>query len=345
MTIYRSRAPVRITFGGGGTDIAPYDKEHGGMCLGATINRYCYCSLRLRKDKIIKIISNELNIVRNYRSFEDMIKVLENKKNGNETLLEECVKKMKPNFGFELYVRSDISPSSGLGSSASVCVATLGLFNHLRKRGWLTKHQIAEHAFKVEEEGLKNLGGRQDQYAATFGGINLYEFAGEDNIRINPINARKDVLLELEKNLLVVSTGNRTKTSGEVHKEEKEQGYYTSPEKVKELHKIKQIAEEMEFCLREGHIGRFGELIKESWEYKKSLNPKVTNERINLLIETALKNGAIGARLMGAGGGGHLLIFCQPNKEHIVAKELANLGAKVLDFSFDFDGLQTWEVK
>jgi D-glycero-alpha-D-manno-heptose-7-phosphate kinase len=264
--------------------------------------------------------------------------------NGDSDLIKAVIKKMQPCSGYELYLRSDIQPHSGLGGSASACVSIVGSFNYFRDRSRLTRSGIAEVAFLAEEEELKNKGGRQDQYAVAFGGINLYEFHGNDFVRVNRVEIKGDTMLELEKNLLVIHTGNREKSSGEVHKEEFKMGLHTKDAKISKLHEIKKIAEEMEYSLRKGDLNMFGELIKESWEQKKLFNPKVTNPYIDQLNKVALEYGAIGGRLMGAGEGGHMLFYCHPNREQIVKEKLEELGAKALDFSFDFEGLRTWEV-
>jgi len=335
MRIYKSRAPVRITFGGGGTDIPPYDEKYRGLCLGATIDKYVYSSLRKRRDKHIEITSWDLNSLQSLDSIKDICY------DGKIDLIKAAIKKMNPDFGFDLYVRSDVHPHSGLGASASAAVSIIGVFNHLRDKDRLTNHQIAELAYIIEDEEIKNISGRQDQYAATFGGINLYEFHGGNFVLVNPLNLKKDYILELEKKLLIAYVGKRVKSSGEMHKKEKSA---MDEKKIKRLHKIKKIARDMEYCLRKGNLKDFGYLIRESWERKVAYNPNVTNQHIDDLVETALKNGAIGARLMGAGGGGHLLIYCDSNKEQIVAEKIEKMGAKILPFSFDFTGLQTWEV-
>lgn len=332
--IIRSRAPVRITFGGGGTDIPPYDKEHTGLCLGATIDNYVYTSLTPRENSKIEITSWDLNSKQHFNSLEEITY------DGNCDLIKAVIKKMRPMYGFDLYVRSDIKPHSGLGASASAAVSIIGAFNHLRKKDRLTKHQIAELAYLIEQEEIKNVTGRQDQYAATFGGINLYEFHGDNKVFVNPVNIEKDYILELEKNLLIARVGERTESSGELHKKEKSKSI-----DIERLHEIKSVAEEMEYTLRRGKLNDFGLLIKESWDRKVEYNSGITNPHIDSLINLALKNGAIGARLMGAGTGGNLLIYCKPNKEQIVAKKLEEEGAKIIPFSFDFTGLQTWEAE
>jgi D-glycero-alpha-D-manno-heptose-7-phosphate kinase len=329
--IIRSRAPVRITFAGGGTDISPYDKDYGGLCVGATIDKYVYASLTPREDKKIEINSWDLKSKQTFESLEQLVY------DGNGDLIKAVIKKMNPSYGFNLFVRSDVSPHSGLGASASASASIIGSFNYLRKENKLTKYEIAELAYLIEKDEIKNIGGRQDQYAAVFGGINLYEFQGNDFVKVNPLELAENIKLELGKNMLLVYAGKREQSSGQVHVKE-------DSNKIERLHEVKNVAERMNIILREGRLREFGGLIKESWEKKIEYNPSVTNRRINYLIETALDHGAIGARLMGAGGGGHLLVYCNSNTEQIVAQELEATGAKVIPFSFDFSGLKTWEV-
>jgi len=330
--IIRSRAPLRITFGGGGTDIPPYDKNYTGLCLGATIDKYVYSSLIPHDSKKIEINSWDLNSKQKFESINDLTY------NGDGDLIKAVIKKMNPQFGLDLYVRSEVKPHSGLGASASAAVSVIGLFNHLRTRDRLTKHQISELAYIIEQEEIKNISGRQDQYASAFGGMNLYEFHGDNFVLVNPVDIKKDYLLELKKNLLMAYVGEKIQPSGEVHKKETDID-------IERLHELKKVAEEMEYSLRKGKLTDFGILIKESWDKKVAYNPHVTNSHIDDLVETALKNGAIGARLMGAGTGGHLLVYCKSNKEQIVSQKLEEKGAKIIPFSFDFTGLQTWEVE
>jgi D-glycero-alpha-D-manno-heptose-7-phosphate kinase len=341
--VVRSRAPVRITFGGGGTDLHPYDSEHGGVCLNATINRYVYSTLRLRDDKKINIKSD---IVNNYGGFETLTQSFKNidELTSDEPLriIKETILEMNPRHGFDLYVRSDVPPKSGLGASASLCVSIIGVLNHLRKKNRLTKYEIAETAFRIEDERLENTGGRQDQYATVFGGITLQEYNGKDNVKVHNIDAKKDQILELEKNLLILSSPRSVSSSGEAH--DKGPNLVNEDERLKRLHNLKEIAKDMEFNLRRGNLKKFGKLIMEGWENKKKFNPSSTDMYIDALVEEALANGAIGVRLIGAGGAGNLLIFSEQDKEHKIKEVLSEKGLKSIDFSFDFDGLSIWEV-
>ncbi|VVB78612.1 UTP--glucose-1-phosphate uridylyltransferase AglF [uncultured archaeon] len=345
--IVRSRAPIRITFGGGGTDIFPYDENHGGMCISATINRYVYSTLKLRDDKKINIKSDIITFHGGFETYSQSFENLNEIKLQSDPLdiIKAVILEMQPGFGFDLYIRSEVPPHSGLGASASLCVSVIGVLNQLRKKDRLTRHEIAETAFKIEENRMNNKGGRQDQYAAAFGGINLLEFKGGNNVRINPVDAHRDYILELEKNLLIVFSGRRGKSSGEVHKEESDRGLFQDSEKINNLHDIKDTAIQMEFNLRRGNLKRFGELMLEGWEKKKKFNSSITNIYIDALVEEAIANGAVWIKLMGAGGGGHLLIYCKPDHEHKISEVLAQRGGKSLDFSFDFEGLKVWEVE
>lgn len=346
--IIRSRAPIRITFGGGGTDINPYDEKQGGVCVNATIDRYVYSTLKLRDDKKINIQSDIINIEGKFETYNQSFENIQEIKiipGDILNIIKATILEMEPGYGFDLYIRSEVPPSSGLGASASLCVSVIGALNQMRKKNRLTRHEIAETAYNIESERMNNTGGRQDQYAAAFGGISLYEFKGGENVRINPVNVPQDCILELEKNLLVISSGIRGKSSGEIHKKESEQGLFDNSEKINNLHNIKENALEIEFALRRGNLKKFGELINQGWEKKKKFSPLVTNEYIDSLIKEAMLNGAKGVRLMGAGGGGHLLIYCKSDHEHKISSILSEKGAKSIDFSFDFDGLKVWEVE
>lgn len=332
--VVRSRAPVRMAFGGGGTDLEPYISEQGGVVLNATINRYVYGTLQLRSDRKVRIISAEYK----RSSVYDDIKDLHNDNDVN--LINVIVKRMEIDFGFELFVRSDAPPNTGLGSSSALAVAVIGLFNHFRGYNKLTLYQIAELAYSVETEDLKNLGGRQDQYAAAFGGSNLYEFLGGDFVKINRVEMPEWVKAELEKNLLLVYLKQRATDSGTMQKQ-----WMSADKSIDNLNELKRLAYESYYALQRRDLNTFGELLHQAWEIKKARNPNITTPEIDKLYELALQNGAVGGRLAGSGGGGHLILYCQPNTEQEVAKVLKEQGAEVIDFSFTEKGLETWEVE
>lgn len=330
--VIRSRAPLRVSFGGGGTDIPPFDKNTGGCVLNATINKYVYGVLRLRNDKEIRLISSDYRLSVVYKDAKHM------SYDGHMDLIKGVIKRINIDYGFELQIRSEVPPQSGLGSSASLCVVVIGLFNHLLIEGKMTKTQIAELAYKIETDDLKNKGGRQDQYAAVYGGFNFFEFLGDNFVKVNPISLPKPILLELEKNLVLAYVGKR-EASGTKHRS----NGITPAKKRLYLESIKNLGHESYQSLVRGDLNRFGHILEETWELKKSL-AVTTSQHIDKIYAIAKKSGAIGGRVTGAGGGGHMIFYCQTGTEHEVAKSIESFGAKVIDFSFDYDGLQTWEI-
>ncbi len=347
--IIRSRSPVRISFGGGGTDVPPFCDEHGGCVVSATINKYSYATLESRTDSEIHIESGNFLKKLRFDSVDEMTY------NNELDLLKAAIKSLNTTkMGLNIFLRSDVPPKSGLGGSASCFVALIGLFNHMRMNN-MTNYEIAELAYKIEREELKIGGGKQDQYAAVFGGINYIEF-GNGWVRVNPLRIKKDHILELEKNLVLAYVGDRPK-------EDVVREYITGKIKTNDIigdqvkaliekkesvidamNKTKVIAQEMRRSLMTGDLIGFGELMHKAWEEKKKFSKMVSNPYINGLYDLARKHGAIGGKITGAGGGGFMLFFCEPNKEQIVSEQLEKAGAKPISFAFEFDGLQTWEV-
>ncbi len=255
--------------------------------------------------------------------------------------MKAAIKVMNPEFGFELFLRSDVPPNTGLGSSATAAISMLGLFNHTQNKK-LNNYELAETAFRLEEEELKNAGGRQDQYATVFGGLNLMEFKGDHFVRVNGLKLKKDSLLELEKHFVLAYIGKREE-SGDIIKGQQES--YTQEEKKICLDKLKSITYEMYDCLHSEDFYKFGNLLNKEWDTKVNMNPVITTDRIEAIRKIGETSGAIGSRLMGAGRGGHIIFYCDSNKEHKVVEKLQEKGISVVDFSFDHEGLQTWEVK
>jgi D-glycero-alpha-D-manno-heptose-7-phosphate kinase len=258
-------------------------------------------------------------------------------------LIKAVVKNMNTSGqGLNIFLRNDIPPKSGLGSSASCFVALIGLFDHMNQERKMTRHEIADMAYKLERAELGITGGYQDQYAAAFGGLNYIEFEGH-HVRVNPIRIKKDHLMELEKHLVLAHISERG-TSGDIIKDQQKSYSEKKASVVDAMDMVKQAAEEMRTALIKGDLNRFGELLHEGWEAKKGFSPLITTPKIDQLYELARKHGAIGGKITGAGGGGHFLFFCSPNKEQIVREKLEQAGAKPLEFTLDNKGLQTWGV-
>ncbi len=335
--IVRSRAPVRISFGGGGTDVPPYCDERGGCTVSATISKFVYGTLKLRDDKNIFINSADYLKKIEYERPSDM------EIDGELDLIKAVIRRMnETGSGVDVFIRSDIQPKSGLGSSGSAFVAMIGLFNHLRREKKLTDYEIAELAIKLEREEIGNLGGKQDQYASVFGGINFIEFGGSWT-RVNPLRMKRDHMLELEKNIVLAYVGERS-SSGDIIAEQTKSFSDKKQAVVDALDESKALAMEIRYALMRGDLNYFGDLLYRGWEAKKRFSSLITNPQIDAIYELARKNGAIGGKIAGAGGGGYMFFYCEPNKEHVVAKKLSDAGAVPLPFTFDWKGLQTWEV-
>lgn len=342
--IIRSRSPVRISFGGGGTDVSPYCEEHIGCVVSAAINKYSYATLMPRNDGEIHIES--WNFLKKLK-LNDMGDI---EYNNELDLLKAAIKRMNnTRMGLNIFLRSEVPPKSGLGGSASAFAALIGLFNHIRPKK-LTQYELAEMAYKLEREELKIGGGKQDQYATVFGGLNFIEF-GNGWVRVNPLRMKKDHILELEKNLVLVHVGERPENDvprhfigGDIIKDQVKSVVQQKYSVLDAMHKTKEIALEMRDLLMHGDLIRFGELMHVAWQEKKKFSSMITNNYIDDLYDLARKNGALGGKLTGAGGGGHMLFFCEPDTEQKVCQELEKAGAKPVPLSFDFDGLQTWEV-
>jgi D-glycero-alpha-D-manno-heptose-7-phosphate kinase len=335
--IFRSKAPLRISFAGGGTDVPPYPEEMGGVVLSATIDKYAYGSLRLRQDKTITVKSLDYDIVAKYRvddEFEydgelDLVKaVLDNMCSDN-------------NQGLDFFMHSDAPPGSGLGSSSTVVVALIGLLRHWQRLP-LTNYEIAELAYRIERIQLGIEGGMQDQYAAVFGGFNFIEF-GASAVIVNPLRIDRDIVNELEYNLLLCYTG-KTRLSANIINTQVENYVRREGEVLAAMEELKSITLEMKAALLQGRLNEFGHLLHEAWKNKKKMAKQITTSNIDNLYETARKHGALGGKILGAGGGGYLMLYCPFDQKHIIAEELERLGGQVVEFTFDYHGLQSWEV-
>jgi len=333
--IIRSKAPLRISFGGGGTDVSPYPEERGGVTLSTTIDKYAYCTLATRDDNSINVQSLDYNIATRYSTDEEF------QYGGKLDLVKAAIKVMKAKSGLDLFLHSDAPPGCGLGTSSTMAVTLVGAFKHWLKLP-LTDYDVAELAYHIEREELGIKGGKQDQYAASFGGFNFTEFLG-DKVIVNPLRIKPEILNELEYRLMLCYTGKTRLSAGII--DDQVSNYLEKKEDViRALDETKELAIAMKNALLLGQIDEFGSLLHQAWYSKKRFSSKITDPDIDKLYETARKNGAIGGKLLGAGGGGYLLLLCQFDKRHIVAEKLEQLSGKIADFAFDFNGLQTWEV-
>ncbi|MCI0516164.1 GHMP kinase [candidate division KSB1 bacterium] len=335
MTV-RAKAPLRISFCGGGTDVAPYPQEKGGVVLSATIDKYAYTSLVERDDDQIHLHSLDYDMVAKFHINEPL------PFNGELDLAKAVVRHFNPQQGIELYLHSDAPPGSGLGSSSTLTVAMVGAFKHWQNEP-LTDYEIAELTYQIERIELAIAGGMQDQYAATFGGFNFIEFF-DKTVIVNPLRINDSIINELEYNLLLCYTG-KTRLSANIVANQTRSYQERKPVVVNALDQMKILTIQMKNCLLRGQLNEFGNLLHEAWLHKKHLDENITTDQIDQLYEIGREKGALGGKILGAGGGGYLLLYCPFQKKHLIAEALEKAGGQVVKFSFKQHGLQIWEIK
>ena len=334
--IVKGRVPLRISFAGGGTDIPYFFEKYGGCVINSTIKKYCNATLAKRADKKI-IIDSEFGGVVIANSINELAY------DGKLDLIKAAIKVMNPEFGFELYIASDVPPGRGLGSSASLSVLIISLLDQLID----SKHDdymIARLAYKAEREELKIKGGWQDQYASAIGGFNYMEFE-KDKSLVYPLRLKQETIYELENHLLLCYIG-RTHNSGEIHNRQEASFMNDESEKIKLLLRLKELGEEIKEAILISRLELFGRIMNETWEIKKKLSDNISNSFVDKLYEVALKNGAYGGRLLGAGDGGYLLFFHSPRKRNDLARALKNSGAtEIMEVRFEPEGVKSWISK
>jgi D-glycero-alpha-D-manno-heptose-7-phosphate kinase len=327
------RSPVRISFGGGGTDLPAYYQQYGGAVLSTAINKYFYTTLGTRSDQSIQIISSDLRICEAWSEFA----ALQFQEGGLEIPVA-VLKDLASEVCVDLFLASEIPPGTGLGSSASVCVnvlKTLTSYLHIP----MSKQDLAERAFHVARNVLARHVGKQDEYAAAYGGLNFIEFLPDGGARVQPIDPGPAVMTELQNSLMLFFTGAAHHSWNILADQEKstEQG---SRKSVEALHEIKGLAYRMRDTLRSGELREFASMLDEGWRAKKRVSSRISNSRIDALYDLAMRNGALGGKITGAGGGGFLLLFCEPLQQDRVRHALAAEGLKEMTFRFDFQGAQ-----
>jgi D-glycero-alpha-D-manno-heptose-7-phosphate kinase len=331
----RARAPARIGFGGGGTDLTHYFVEEGGVIINAAICRYAHASLRKRSDRAIHIYSHDLRVNLRTACFDDL------KLNGEMDLIVSVIRLIRPDFGFEMEVAADFPVGSGLGGSAAVASAVIGCFNEFRADPW-DRHQIAEMAFQAERLILSIPGGWQDQYATVFGGFNYMEFTAEHN-SILPLRLEPRTVAELEESIVLCYSG-RAHDSGAIHRSQRAQ-YSKRGDANTSAERKKSLALEIKRLLLRGDVYSYGQLLNEAWELKRSDSPLVSDSELDQIYDLAMRNGAVGGKLLGAGGGGFFLFFVPPFQRYRLYDALAERGLRCERVHFEETGLRSWKTR
>lgn len=331
----RARSPVRISFGGGGSDITHFFAGEGGAVINTTISLYSHATLRKRDDSQIFIHSRDLAASLQAPDLQQALL-----QQGNFGLIQALLKTVHPDFGFELYLHSDFPMNSGLGGSAVVAASVLGCFNQFRQDRW-DSHELAELAFQAERVYLGVAGGWQDQYATVFGGFNFMEFRMEQNI-VHPLRIPADILLELEESLVLCDTGS-PHDSGDIHQDQRN---HMQQDVIRQkVQSNVELTYRIRNHLLRGRLLQFGQSLHEAWQFKRQFSGKISNNKLDQIYEDALSHGAVGGKLLGAGGGGFFIFYVTPFRKHELIAKLEASGLNVRPFRFEHEGLCAWSTR
>lgn len=332
----RARAPARITFGGGGTDLTHYFVDQGGIVMNAAIRKYAHAALYRRPDSRVRVYSHDLKRTVEARSAADL------ELNGELDLIVSVIRLIEPTFGFEIEVAADFPVGSGLGGSASVAAAVIGCFNEFRSDPW-DRHQISEMAFQAERLILNIPGGWQDQYAAVFGGFNFMEFTADHNV-IFPLRLEPKTVSELEETLVLCYTG-RKHDSGVIHRDQRARLLEPGAKSTPSRSRTKELTLEMKRRLLRGDVYGYGRLLHEAWVLKRQDSPLISDGELDAIYETAIAHGALGGKILGAGGGGFFMFFVPPFQQYRVFDVMSRHGYRCERVMFEEGGLCSWRTR
>lgn len=341
MKISRARAPLRVSFGGGGSDVPPYVTLYGGAVLSATIDRYAYASVRSMPE-VLRVESLDYGCQSSCLADKEVIfdGQLDLAMHVMELYREHI--KVETDSGLEAVLHNDAPPGSGLGSSSAITVALIAAISeHLRLP--VDYYELADEAWTVERCLARISGGFQDQYACTFGGFNFIEIPTSGEVVVNPLRVRPSTLCELEYRSVFAHVGGShfsshiiDKQAGNIEKEDKRSLDATTA--------LREIAHDMKNSLLTDKISHLGGLLHEAWGFKKRMAEGITNDRIDELYELARGAGALGGKVTGAGGGGFMYFICEPEKRFAVQEVLEKAGAEPGRFAFTHEGVRSWRA-
>ncbi|MFN8322469.1 MAG: dehydrogenase [Chitinophagales bacterium] len=339
--IYRSKAPLRLGLAGGGTDVSPYADLFGGAILNITIGMYAYATIKpLGGSKIrIKAIDRNEEIILDSKKQLPINGQLDLAKGVYNRVVKDFIKRP---LAFELTTYVDAPPGSGLGSSSTLVVAILGAFVEWLKLP-LGEYDIAHLAYLIEREDLHMHGGRQDQYAATFGGVNYMEFYANDKVIVNPLRVKDKWLHELENNLILFFT-ETSRLSSSIIAKQSENVKKKNVKSIDAMHSLKEQSVRMKESLLKGDIDAIGKILHYGWEHKKAMAEGISNPHIESIYTAAMKAGATGGKISGAGGGGFMIFYAPYNSKFKVIEALNKLGGRVMRYNFTSHGLTTWTI-
>ena len=339
--IYRSKAPLRIGLAGGGTDVSPYCDLFGGAILNATVSLYAYANIEPIDEN--GIILNAVDRKEEERfEWTHQLPV-----NGKLDLLKGVYNSIQrrygvPLTGFRLSTSVDAPAGSGLGTSSTLVVAVIGAFAEMLRLP-LGEYDIAHLAYEIERNELNMAGGRQDQYAATFGGVNFMEFSADDKVIVNPLRIKQQYLFELENNLVLYYTST-SRESAKIIEKQKLNVKEKKDKSIEAMHQLKQQAQMMKEALLKGRVHEIGEILDFGFRQKKEMAEGISNSLMEDIYSAAKTAGATGGKISGAGGGGFMIFYCPGNTKFAVMEALSAFGGQCRNYQFVDHGLTTWTI-
>lgn len=321
-------SPVRISFGGGGTDMPEYYTKFGGVVISSAINHFSYVIVNKRKDNKLQIFSPD------FETHNTPLRIDKIPYRSGIELPIAILKFLKYKNGLNLILTSEVPTQSGLGSSSSIAVNLVNVIHHLNGLK-ISKSDLAEIAHKIERNYLKWPMGKQDEYIAAFGGFKKIEFS-KQKVKVSTIKIKQKTLKELDENLMLFFVGSRTNST--ILTNQIKNIRNNDPVTLHSLDTVKELALKLYDNIKKSDLTGFGELLDENWKFKKKFSKNVSNSKIDKLYQTAIKSGAIGGKLTGAGGGGHLLLYCEKSKQPKIIEKMKQFKIKEIKFSFYNDG-------
>lgn len=339
--IIRSKAPLRLGLAGGGSDVSPYSDLYGGLVLNATINLYAYCTIEETTDGRITICSYDADVNKSYPTAATL------EIDGEASLIKGTYNRIVRDFhlpplSFCITTYNDALAGSGLGTSSTMVVCILKAF--IEWQGLpLGDYEVAKLAYEIERKDLGLSGGKQDQFAAAFGGFNYIEFLKDDIVIVNPLKIKRWIIDELEASMLLYFTG-RSRSSAAIIDEQKKNTEQGKGEAIEAMHRIKQSAIDTKLALLKGDMDALADILREGWENKKKMASHINNPMIQEAMDTAMQAGAKAGKVSGAGGGGFIMFIVEPTRKKEVEKALSSLDGHVMAFNFSDGGAHGWKI-
>jgi D-glycero-alpha-D-manno-heptose-7-phosphate kinase len=339
--IVRSKAPLRLGFAGGGSDVSPYSDIYGGLILNATINLFAYCTIEETDDDTVSLTATDLGVEIGYPLSKSL------PIDGNLDLHKGVFNRVVKDFGVEpracrITTYSDAPAGSGLGSSSTMVVCILKAFVEWYNLP-MGDYEIARMAYEIERIDLSLSGGKQDQYAAAFGGFNYMEFLPEGTVIVNPLRIKRWVVDELESSIVLYYTG-ASRSSAAIIEEQQKNTSSGNETAISAMHRIKRSAIDMKRVLLEGNIKEFASILGQAWEDKKKMATAISNSMIQEAFDVAFQAGAIAGKVSGAGGGGFIIFMMDPTKKRCVIDALSKMPGQIVGFQFSDGGTHGWKI-